>query len=74
MSDKKYLVCPGEVTSRTDGDTHYIGAARLMDLYRVNPSECMVLRGPYIRILHDGLIKLHPRWSGDYSLPEGGGK
>lgn len=44
---KKYLVIPGKVTSQTDGDTHHIGAMRLIELYGVNPDECLILNDHY---------------------------
>lgn len=77
---KKYLLCPGYVTSRTDGDQHYITAEQLARLYRVNPSECEVLTKAEVRRetvtmtearrrRQAGLIKLGPRDDGDYRLP-----
>lgn len=75
----KYVLCPGHVISRNDGQRHYIGAHHLAVLYGVNPRECLI---------HDptpqwtvsnfrnaeeeqkGLIRLHPRDDGDYRLPE----
>ena len=39
---KKWLaIHPGKITY-DDGDEHYISAPRLMELYRVNPDECIV--------------------------------
>lgn len=38
-----YLLCPGPVRSRTDGDWHHIGARQLAHLYRVPMDECVVL-------------------------------
>lgn len=76
---KKYLLCPGYVTSRTDGDRHYITADQLARLYRVNPSDCEVRQdaepweSPSLAAVrkqrHAGLIKLGPRYDGDYRLP-----
>ena len=39
---KRYLICPGFVTSRFDGDKHYISAKQLMCLYNVYPEECVI--------------------------------
>lgn len=61
---KKYLVCPGYVTSRHDGDRHYIGAESLMHLYGVKQEECVVWDG-FSRWPED-LIPLRPRFRGDY--------
>ncbi len=74
----KYVVLPGPVHSRKDGQIHSIGAPTLMNLYKVMPSECVVY-------YHDlaaasagykranewklKLIHLTPRTSGDYRLP-----
>lgn len=77
---KKYLPCPGYITSRTDGDRHYIGAGQLASLYRVSMSECEVTSDAEIqreshtmtaarRKRQAGLIKLGPRPDGDYRLP-----
>lgn len=37
MEMPKYVVCPGMVTSETDGQMHYIDAIQLMRLYGVRP-------------------------------------
>ena len=72
----KYLLCPGFVTSKTDGQAHYIGARTLADLYGVQMHECKVRpdRHQFGRHAwgppHD-LIELHPRNDGDYTLPKG---
>lgn len=78
MSEKKYLVCPRMITSKNDNDRHYISAPRLMELYGVSPSECLVMpdyhpNSPewhqYERGDFDDLIRLSPRYNGDYVLP-----
>lgn len=57
----KYLLCPGEIRSKNDGDLHYISARRLIELYGVDPRECTTDdRGL------EGLIPLRPRYQGDY--------
>ena len=60
---KRYLILPVFVTSRNDGESHFISAARLMSLYGVSPGECVIavtagdrLRAP------GGLIRLFPRF------------
>lgn len=65
---KKYLVIPGDVFSKNDGDRHYVNANDLVRLYRVNPQECVIYRpGPGVRESdYDGLIRLEPRYHGDY--------
>lgn len=72
----KYCLHPGKVTSKTDGDIHYIGAARLADLYRVDIRECHVYEelGGHIPRIDDEFLKcLYPSPSGNYLLtPEKG--
>lgn len=75
---KKYLVIGGTIRSKTDGDMHYISPARLCFLYKVNPSECVVVPdGSFknlCRYAGTNLIVLAPRLDGDYALPNADGK
>lgn len=76
-----YLLCPGPVRSRTDGDWHHIGARQLAHLYRVPMDECVELNhggSPYLarqrdellaRVYRGELIALKPRADGDYRMP-----
>lgn len=57
----KYHVVPGWVTSKYDGDRHFISAHELIRLYEVDPRECT--RDPIKGL---GLIRLTPRYHGDY--------
>ena len=67
----KYLICPGVVTSKTDGDRHYITANQLISLYRVNHSECVVIPKNNKGYRPDGeLIVLSPDYSGQYNVPQ----
>lgn len=81
IENKKYIVWPGYVRSRTDGDKHYIGAQQLMMLYGVPQHDCVI--APPIadqsrqaamrrKILDgiDGLVHLRPRQNGNYQLPK----
>lgn len=76
----RYLLRPGLVTSRTDGDRHYVGARHLAVLYGVPMAECVVL--PHSSPMNHGsrmalldrvrageLVALIPRSDGDYRLP-----
>lgn len=38
----KYVICPGTVISKTDGQRHYVGAMQLMRLYGVDQRECEI--------------------------------
>lgn len=66
-----YVLCPGEVMSKNDGQVHFVSARRLADLYGVDYRKCKVSRPnePGYRD-QPGDIFLHPRYDGDYSLPE----
>ena len=75
----KYVICPGFVTSKTDGQRHYVGPYELMRLYGVDPKDCDIYEPtPWwpgsVSVWrpdeeHKGLIRLHPRYDGDYKLP-----
>ena len=73
----KYVICPGMVESRTDGQRHYIGAMQLMKLYKVDPRVCEIYEPAqwwpasfyrYADERHAGLIRLGPRYDGNYEL------
>lgn len=70
---KKYLLLPGMVRSRTDGDQHFIDAPTLARLYGVKWSECVVSHDSFrdcdLGRNHEGLICLEPRFDGNYTLP-----
>lgn len=73
MSEIKYCIHEGYVTSKNDGEEHFITGARLIELYHLNPSECKITRYPFdstrnLGMNHDGLQCLYPRYDGDYSL------
>ncbi len=42
----RYLLCPGPVQSRADGDLHHITARQLAFLYGVPMAECVTLPEP----------------------------
>lgn len=83
MTDSRYLLIPGHVRSKADGDRHYISAIELAHLYRVPMSDCVVLPEPEPGALGGGrrrtellaradageLIALRPRFDGSYRLP-----
>ena len=75
----KYVIYPGMVRSRTDGQYHYIGSRKLMGLYGVDPSECVVFDPAtwwptsFYRMAeedHKGLVKLMPQESGVYDVDQ----
>ena len=76
----RYLLQPGAVLSKVDGQVHFIGAPQLAQLYKVDPRECTVIRPPegdqpregYVALMNqarrDGLLVLTPRYDGDYDI------
>jgi len=71
--NKHYLVVPGIVRSKNDGQYHYIDATKLIHLYKVDPKRCVVYdKNIPVEVYNQfgKLIRLSPRDSGDYSLPE----
>lgn len=77
----RYLLCPGPVASRNDGDVHHVSPAQIANLYGVSPQDCLVLpperpgkpcglrRWVLEAVERGDLIALHPRFDGDYRLP-----
>lgn len=43
MAEQKYLLFPGYVRSKVDGDEHFIGAVQLAQLHGVDLRECVVV-------------------------------
>lgn len=68
LNEKKYLVCPGYVESRTDGDIHYVGFMELMRLYGVKPEECAVFKPELTFEYPRHLRVLRPQYDGRYEL------
>ena len=66
----KYAIHPDFITSRTDGDHHFIGVSELVYLYKLKPSEYIVWdsRRPetYLGLDPDQYIHLFPRNDGNY--------
>lgn len=69
----KYLLLGGWITSRYDGDDHYIPAKQLAKLYSVDPAECVMINQPiryeheeFIRLNKDNYTILRPRSDGNY--------
>lgn len=65
----KYYLVGGFVYS-DDGDTHYVSARKLVELYNVDLRECIIASRNERTYRHvNSLIKLIPQCSGDYTLP-----
>jgi hypothetical protein len=76
ISRPRYVLCPGWIISRIDGDFHYIGAAKLARYYGVNLRDCLIeLPKQKLHPLglppgfYTGMVFLKPRLDGDYRLP-----
>lgn len=70
MREKFYVLHPGIVISRNDGQEHYISAPILATLYRVRMDECVISRDTrYYWHNYDmpsELFHLYPLYSGEY--------
>lgn len=65
---KKYLVFPGTIESKNDGQVQYVSAYSLIALYRVDRRECIIVteqRDLAGRNQHE-FIHLEPNWDGRY--------
>lgn len=75
LGPARYLLCPGHVMSKTDKQYHYVGARDLARLYGVRMDQCEVRPERMIARFGwrptEGVMELHPRYDGDYSLPSG---
>lgn len=65
-----YVLFPGEIISRNDGQRHHITAPTLARLYGVNYRECMVVYDQIHYRAEAHHVHLHPRYDGNYTLPE----
>lgn len=69
----RYVLHPGYVNSKKDGQEHFISAGKLADLYRVSLSDCVVdtenNRRGFTKDAWENLKHLYPRYDGNYSKP-----
>lgn len=80
----RYLLFPGYVTSRADGQRHYVNAQALAFAYGVPMADCVLFpmgaspddaqrRNDLHECVARGeLVALHPLMGGNYSLPAPG--
>jgi hypothetical protein len=61
-----YCLVPGEISSISDGDYHYIGVRQLVQLYGLRPGEYMVHDAIFARRACEAVPHLGPRYDGDY--------
>lgn len=77
---KKYICYGGYVTSKNDGDFHYVSANKLAILYRINPRECIMVDYStdenwyrlFSKDFLDSLIPLYPKYDGNYLILQNG--
>lgn len=72
---RRYLVYGGWVDSRNDHDSHFVSAHRLVQLYGLNPRDCLLTdredgRFPEYLAPDVEYMVLRPRYDGNYTLPE----
>ena len=70
---KPYLVWGGYVTSKNDGDRHYVNAEKVMRLYGLDRSKCdlaeeMNYEKTLRRSNHSYERIFFPRYDGDYGI------
>lgn len=65
---KKYLVCPEQVFCGNNKEICSVSADELIELYRVDPEECVVYDGE-INSFNKDLTLLLPDYSGEYAIP-----
>ena len=66
---KRYLVVPGNVVSKQDGQRHFVGFFELIKLYGVNIDDCRCAKNESDMPV-EGQIVLAPRYDGNYTLPK----
>ncbi len=67
----RFIVHPGFVWSKSDGQQHFISASKLANLYGVNMRECIVISPDRTEDKlgfewREGDIDLYPRTDGKY--------
>ena len=66
----KYILHPGHIISKTDGEEHYISAVMLCHLYKVSAPECTIVGSTsLVNVRPEILVHLYPRSDGKYSKP-----
>jgi hypothetical protein len=64
----RYVLHPGYVISKYDGQEHFVGGPTLAQLYGVNIHDCVFGDIPSYREQEND-VHLRPRCDGDYRLP-----
>lgn len=72
MRKRKYAVIPGMVQNAPDGEEHFVSGRELMQLYGVDPDDCVVIPDEKSWFGLEEYIVLRPKPGGGYELPGGG--
>ena len=67
----RYIIHPGFISSKSDGDVHYVGYKQLVTLYKVDPRDCELYNPVKFYpadYMNEDITHLYPRWDGNYSL------
>lgn len=71
MKPIKYVLHGAHIHSKNDSDRHYISAAKLVELYKLDREECILIdledNQNKFRGLEDK-IHLYPDYNGDYTI------
>jgi len=80
MQDLKYILVPGWVRSKHDGDMHRVSIKDLVKLYRLQPGTWRPVhpddyneRNGLLKRPPTGVQYLKPCWNGNYVLEEANG-
>lgn len=73
MPKYTFIICPGYMRSKSDGDTHYITYAKLCELYQVKKYDAKLINGGDPRSLFGvdqndpNTLFLNPLYHGNYA-------
>ena len=67
--NNKFIVKPGEVISKNDGERHHVSFDQLVNLYDVRRSDCFDSTNMRVNLNNNSII-LRPSYDGEYSLAE----
>jgi len=66
---RKFALHPGYITSKNDGDEHYISVGQLAQLYELKPTEYIIWREFHGSYWND-YVHLYPSYEGNYGRPK----
>jgi hypothetical protein len=63
-----YIIHPGIMESKSDGDLHYISTSQLIKLYKLKYGTFRISRDERFEYYQENDIHLYPNYSGNYNL------